>query len=365
MAPGSQARLVCEWPDLNLGEVVTVIRFDATQGYLVKTSTNLDEVWVPAHVLSNYNRKPWSLRFRRHRSRRTNEGSPVQETIAEGPLPEFSDKLKDITVQSGTKVVLRCKVRNCGQICRNSWKKLEPHLTVLRNGKFAMGDNGEGVALLSIDNARAEDSGTYAFTIGNEFGTSTCTAVLTVTSNYPPLPEPKIQVMSCSSVLLEWETPNYNQFLIEYCKLGTGEWVSPNNNQPIDSQVFTVESLIPGETYSFRIIATQNNIVSLPSIAVTLPVAENLRWQQEQFKRRYMELEEIDRGRFSVVRLARDRGTGVEVALKQVTRRKQNHHITQAEYSLLAGMQHVNIIRALALFDNAPLPGIDTIVLEL
>lgn len=78
-----------------------------------------------------------------------------------------------------------------------------------------------------------------------------------------------------------------------------------------------------------------------------------------------MELQEIDRGRFSVVRLAKDRGTGLEVALKQVSRRKQPHNITQAEYTLLASMQHLNIIRAMALFDNAPVPGVDTIVLEL
>lgn len=105
--------------------------------------------------------------------------------------------------------------------------------------------------------------------------------------------------------------------------------------------------------------------VSLPTIAVTLPVADTLLWQQEQFKRRYIELEEISRGRFSVVRLAKDRGTNVHVALKQITRRKQAHHITQAEYALLAEMEHPNIIRSLALFDNAPLPGTDTIVLEL
>lgn len=364
MAPGTQARLVCEWPDLTLGEVVSIIRYDATQGYLVRTNSNLEEMWLPAHILSNYNRKPWSFRFRKP-GRRTIDGHSIQETISEGPSPEFRDKLKDITVHSGTKVVLKCRIKNCGQVTKHSWKKLEPNLCILRNGKFIQTENGEGVATMCIDNVKVTDSGTYSFTISNEFGSANCSAVLTVTNNYPPLPEPKIQVISCSSVLLEWESVEYNQFIVEYCKLGSGEWNSPNNNQPINVQAFTVENLIPGETYSFRILATQNNIVSLPSVAVTLPVAENLRWQQEQFKRRYIELDEIDRGRFSVVRLAKDRGTGEEVALKQVTRRKQSHQITQAEYSLLAGMQHINIVRSLALFDNAPLPGIDTIVLKL
>lgn len=363
MAPGTQARLVCEWPDLNLGEVVTIIRYDATQGYFVRTNANLEEIWVPAHTLSNYNRKPWSFRFKKNNRRFDNA---IQENSApEGALPEFRDRLKDITVQSGTKVVLKCKVKNCGQVVKQNWKKLEPNLCILRNGKFIEGEGDEGVAMMSIENVKVSDSGTYSFTITNEFGSASCSAVLTVTNNYPPLPEPKIQVISCISVLLEWESESYNQFIVEYCRLGTGEWISPNNNHPVNSQSFTVENLIPGETYSFRIMATQNKIVSLPSIAVTLPLADNLRWQQEQFKRRYVELEEIDRGRFSVVRLAKDKGTGMEVALKQVTRRKQSHHVTQAEYSLLAGMQHMNVIRSLALFDNAPLPGIDTIILEL
>lgn len=117
--------------------------------------------------------------------------------------------------------------------------------------------------------------------------------------------------------------------------------------------------------YSFRIVAAKHKLVGLPSIAVTLPLAENAKWQQEQFKRRYLETGEIGRGRFSIVRQAKDRGTGQEVALKQVSRRRQPHQTTQAEYSLLAGIQHKNIVHAMALFGNAPIPGVDTIVLEL
>ncbi|CAH0547746.1 unnamed protein product, partial [Brassicogethes aeneus] len=363
MAPGTQARLVCEWPEATLGDVVTIIRYDATQGYLVRNNAHLDEIWLPAHILSNYNRKPWSFRFRKP-TRRSIDNTNTPDVIPEGPIPEFRDKLKDLTVHGGTKVVLKCRVKNCGPNNKQSWKKLEPNMCVLRNGRFLLGDNDDGVAVLNIDNAKLSDSGTYSFTLTNEYGATSCSCILTVLNNFQPINEPKIQVTSCSSVVLEWETTDYNQFNVEYCKLGTGEWILANQ-QPVASSRFLVENLTPGETYSFRVAAAANQVVSLPSVAVTLPVADNLRWQQEQFKRRYVELEEIDRGRFSVVRLARDRGTGVEVALKQVTRRKQPHHITQAEYAVLVGMQHVNVIRSLALFDNAPLPGIDTIVLEL
>jgi hypothetical protein len=364
MAPGTQARLIYEWPELTLGDVVTIIRYDTTQGYLVHTQTNSEEMWLPAHVLSNYNRKPWTFRFKKP-PRKPIESSCQENVIPEASLPEFRDKLRDVTVQCGAKVVLKCRVKKCGRNPKLNWKKLEPNLCILRSGRFLLGQEDEGVAMLVIDNAKLSDSGTYSVTITNEVGSCQCSALLTVTDPYPALQEPRIQVISCSSVLLEWESDYYHQFWIEYCQLGTGEWLSSNNNRVINSQTYTVENLIPGETYSFRIIAVQNKLVSLPSVAVTLPVADNLRWQQEQFKNRYVELKEISRGRFSVVRLAKDRGTNVEVALKQVTRRRQSHHVTQAEYGLLAGMQHINIIRSMALFDNAPLPGIDTIVLEL
>lgn len=223
----------------------------------------------------------------------------------------------------------------------------------------------DGLATLIINNVKNTDSGTYLCCVSNEVGSSQCTANLTVTDTAPSLKEPKIQAISSTSVLLEWEHDTYDQFYVEYCKLGTGEWISPNNNTAIKSNSYTMEHLIPGETYSFRIVSVQSKLNSPPSVPITLPVAENLRWQQEQFDRRYIELEEIDRGRYSIVRRAKDRVTGHEVALKQVSRRKQPHQVTQAEYTLLARIQHSNIIHAMALFDNAPVPGLDTIILEL
>jgi len=279
---------------------------------------------------------------------------------------EFLDKIKNLTSQCGSKVVFKCRVKHCGGNMKISWRKTEPDPCVLRSsGRFVISRTDDGVAMLVINNTRLSDSGSYLCTVSNEIGSTQCSAVLTVTDSLPPLHEPNLEVLSCSSVLLEWESDTYDQFLVEYCKLGSGEWLSPNNNQVVNSQSYTLEHLTPGETYSFRIVAAQNKLVGLPSIAVTLPVADNIRWQQEQFKRRYTELEELGRGRFSIVRKAKDRGTGQEVALKEVLRRKQSHKVTQAEYTLLAGMQHLNIIHAMALFDNAPVPGVDTIVLEL
>ncbi|CAG9773795.1 unnamed protein product [Ceutorhynchus assimilis] len=136
--------------------------------------------------------------------------------------------------------------------------------------------NNDGVAILSLENAKPNDFGIYSFT--QQFS---------------------------NTFVLEWENPQNEQFLIEYCKLGSGEWTS--SNAPISGNSFTIDNLVAGQTYSFRLVSYQTMAVSLPTLAVTLPVADTLLWQQEHFKRRYIELEEISRGKFSVVRLAKDR----------------------------------------------------------
>lgn len=363
LAPGTQARIIREYPKVNLGEVVTIIKYDANKGYLVCVNVVREKVWLPAYVISNPSQKPWNFRFKKPpRTLPTNGNIP--ESPQEGPVPDITDRLQDLVVQAGSKIVLCCRIRGHTPHCRQSWKKLEPNLCILRNGRFMMEPNGEGVALLTLDNAKPSDSGTYSFTIANEYGSASCSCVVSVTGGPGVLVEPTIQVLSSTSVQLDWDNPQKTPYYVEHCKLGSGEWTSPSKSV-ITESTYVVDDLVPGETYSFRLVSSQTKAVSLPSVAVTLPIGDNLLWQQEQFRRRYMELEEISRGRFSIVRLAKDRGTNVEVALKQITRRKQAHQVTQAEYALLAGMEHPNIIRSLALFDNAPVPGIDTIVLEL
>lgn len=372
LAPGTPARLICDWLDLHLGDVVHIIRFDANQGYLVRTSSRLEEVWLPPNVLSYQNRKPWSFRFRKpsfsSHGRKSVDCSSYQDNIImEITVPEFRDKMTDLTIQCGTKAMFQVRIKHCGKNVKFGWRKTEPDPCVIRqSGRFLISHSDNFTATLTINNARVSDSGTYLCIASNEIGSAQCSAKLVVTDSVQPVNEPTVQIISCSSVSLQWESDSVSaNYLVEYCKVGSAEWLCANLNKPVDALSFMVEHLMPGETYSFRIISLETKLVGPPSVAVTLPVADSLRWQQEQFKRRYTELEEIGRGRFSVIRKAKDRGTGHEVALKQISRRKQPHKVIQAEYALLASMQHANIIRAMALFDNAPEPGIDTIVLEL
>lgn len=131
---GMQARVVCEWPDLTLGSVVTVLQYEPVRGYLIKTNGNSAEIWVPAHILSAYNRKAWSFRFRKNGGRRTVESNSCPENLSgvEITCPEFQEKTRDVTAACGARVALKCRVKRCGGSVKISWRKTEPDPCVMR-----------------------------------------------------------------------------------------------------------------------------------------------------------------------------------------------------------------------------------------
>lgn len=154
-----------------------------------------------------------------------------------------------------------------------------------------------------------------------------------------------------------------NPYIVEYCRIGTIKWMK-SDDKPGRSRV-TVAALLAGESYTFRLVCPISGVACLPSAEIVMPLNETHMWQQQQFVSRYTSVSELGRGRFSVVRLASDMITGQPVALKQISRRHQDLGTTQEEYKLLASTQHPNIVRGLALFENAPNLGGDTIVMEL
>ena len=84
-------------------------------------------------------------------------------------------------------------------------------------------------------------------------------------------------------------------------------------------------------------------------------------WQTD-FERRYIELEELGRGRFGVVRKCQEILTGSEVAVKFVNRKRQPREQTLREHEALSGISHPNLIHSTGLFVTATS---DAIVLNL
>ena len=71
---------------------------------------------------------------------------------------------------------------------------------------------------------------------------------------------------------------------------------------------------------------------------------------QSNFERSYIELEELGRGRFSVVRRCQEIMSGNEVAVKFVNKRKQNEEDTLKEYRNLAHVKNPYIITSMGLY---------------
>ena len=84
-------------------------------------------------------------------------------------------------------------------------------------------------------------------------------------------------------------------------------------------------------------------------------------WRPD-FELQYIELEEVGRGRFSVVRRCQEILTGREVAVKFVNRRQQSRDQTRREYEMLRKLSHPNIVAASGLFVTA---SSDAIVMDL
>lgn len=174
------------------------------------------------------------------------------------------------------------------------------------------------------------------------------------------------RVLGSSRIEIDWEKRQIADVScsIECRTLPSQQWepVAKQANEPP-----VVLDMPPDASYSFRVVDDDGRM-TLPSTVVTLSRLEadnGAEWEAKQFIGRYLELDEMGNGRFGTVRRARDRGTGQEVALKQTPRHKQSRSLTRAEYDLLTSIHHPNIVRAFALFENAPRPGVDTIVLEL
>lgn len=289
--------------------------------------------------------------------------------------PEIVSRCKDMIAESGHSVVLSCHIRN--EISANTvWRKMEPDCMIITNStpKFqASYSASTGESRLQISNIEPQDSGIYVCAASNQFGIAQCAIGLTVmtTTEHPDTEDPNycadiyVEVVNPTSVRVSWDfsSSTTNSYIIEYCRTGTNNWIM-KDDKPVRAR-YILTGLTPGESYTFRLLCPNTNVASLPSASVTMPLSEQHMWQQQQFNNRYASLSELGRGRFSIVRLASDAVTGQKVALKQISRKYQDLTTTQEEYKLLALAQHPNTVRGLALFENAPLQGIDTIVMEL
>lgn len=287
--------------------------------------------------------------------------SPGAHSVAH-QAPEIVSRSQDCTVPSGATAILSCHIRN-HEHAKITWRKAEPNPAPIgQSAKFSYTVTAAGEARLVIAQTSLQDSGLYVCAVANRYGMTQCTVGVSVlASQLDVLSERSVEVVGPTSVRIGWES--LNVYLIEACEVGASSWMRLDDQPVRSKQILT--GLAPGESYTFQLVCPTSRATSVASAAVTMPMSETHMWQQQQFTNRYTTLSELGRGRYSALRLASDLVTGQHVVLKQISRRHQDLGTTKEEYKLLASAQHPNIVRGLALFENAPTPGADTIVMEL
>ncbi|KAH0504387.1 Kalirin [Microtus ochrogaster] len=289
--------------------------------------------------------------------------------------PEFLVPLVDVTCLLGDTVILQCRV--CGRPKPTIiWKGPDQNILDTDNSSatstISSCDSGE--ITLKICNLMPQDSGIYTCIATNDHGTASTSATVKV-QGVPAAPNrPIAQERSCTSVILRWLPPastgncTISGYTVEYREEGSQVW-----QQSVASTLDTylvIEDLSPGCPYQFRVSASNPWGISLPREAsefVHLPEYDaaadgaTISWK-ENFDSAYTELNEIGRGRFSIVKKCIHKATRKDVAVKFVSKKMKKKEQAAQEAALLQHLQHPQYV---TLHDTYESPTSYILILEL
>ncbi|XP_074857072.1 kalirin isoform X10 [Carettochelys insculpta] len=396
---------------VNQGEVVQILAVNQQNMFLVyQPATDHSpaaEGWIPGNILAPLTKSTtdnndgsikkscsWhTLRMRKRAEKETsgkNEangprkskdilGTKVSEIMnpnfIQEVAPEFLVPLVDITCLLGDTVMLQCKV--CGRPKPNiTWKGPDQNILDSDNstGTYTVSSCDSGEITLKICNLMPQDSGIYTCVATNEHGTASTSATVKV-QGVPAAPNrPIAQERSCTSVILRWLPPSstgnctISGYTVEYREEGSQVW-----QQSVASTLDTylvIEDLTPGCRYQFRVSASNPWGISLPSEPsefVSLPEDDaaadgaTVSWK-ENFDFAYVELHEIGRGRFSIVKKCIHKATRKDVAVKFISKKMKKKEQAAHEAALLQHLQHPQYI---TIHDTYESPTSYILVLEL
>ncbi|XP_047358806.1 kalirin isoform X2 [Vespa velutina] len=358
VVPGARVRLAADWGKLRAGDELVVSRLDGP-GLVVSHHNEKEELWIPASLVPNLSiSRAWSFRPSKIDSNK-DIVQPQERSLEKKGAPTLLASTSLIKATAGEDVRLSVEIINV-EAATVTWKKEdEKDNRIIREGDRYRLEQTAAFLYLEIVRCRHSDSGIYRCYVEHDTGSCWTEISLFITGVSGST---WARVVGSTKIEIDWEYSSVDSYSIEGRTAPSQTWVLMATD--VKHPPMTLE-LPPGASYSFRVVGKNGNITSSSAEVTLTGFEDNLNWETEQFIGRYLELDELGKGRFATVRRARDKGTGQEVALKQTPRHKQPRSLTRAEYDLLASSHHGNIIRAFALFENAPRPGIDTIVLEL
>ena len=241
-----------------------------------------------------------------------------------GTLKEDNFVDATCTVNCGDTAALRC-ARIKSSLSGGSgvrWMAPNGHMLINSGRKYSFGADADTVVLYILD-CDVRDSGEYSCVQYDNVESIITLRVKDIASEgLASQPEPpRVVDLRETTAVLALEHATDASFTVECCRITdpNKSWTVVNKNPA--GGICIVEDLTPGETYSFRVSVDGCSETSLPSNPLTVPplseviaVAVNNPlhkrnsfqdlddcWQRD-FERQFIELEELGRGRYAVVR---------------------------------------------------------------
>ncbi|KAK1165745.1 kalirin isoform X1, partial [Acipenser oxyrinchus oxyrinchus] len=286
--------------------------------------------------------------------------------------PEFLVPLEDVTCSFGQTVVLCCKI--CGRPKPNITLKGPDQNLVVNNIRFTIDIRDTGEILLKICNLMPQDTGIYTCVAVNQYGTASSSASIKV-QGVPTAPSrPEAQERGCTSVILRWLPPAstghsaISSYTVEYREEDSLPW-----QQCVVSTLDTfllIEDLTPGGQYQFRVSASNPWGISAPSEPSNIVMLSSndsscdgtgIPWK-DNFESAYIELSEIGRGRFSIVKKCVHKATKKEVAVKFVSKKMKKKDQVAHEAAITQHLLHPQFLSLCDIYES---PGSFILVLEL
>uniref|UniRef100_UPI00358FAC3B striated muscle preferentially expressed protein kinase-like n=1 Tax=Myxine glutinosa TaxID=7769 RepID=UPI00358FAC3B len=189
-------------------------------------------------------------------------------------LPDFIQTIRDVEVLEGGQAKLQCQV--CGSPrptvtwCHHGLR-LEP------GGNITMTQQKDTFCLI-IKLAKRSDGGVYKCVISNKAGKSSAYAHVYIIDQ--PLDPPEnvhVQNATSRTITLSWKEPKKIHSFIDPSSVtyavqnqvrGVNNWSDLATGLVVIT--YTVQNLIPGLEYSFRVITSSGNFCSKPSKPTTL-----------------------------------------------------------------------------------------------
>ncbi|KAK3082713.1 hypothetical protein FSP39_003330 [Pinctada imbricata] len=383
------------------GEIVQVLSSNQQNMFLVyrpaSASSPAAEGWIPGHVIGpkeegNMRKLSWQLfklRMQGLRPERkiSEPAIPVERKCKTLPrsISDFRERvssphdlqyemspsvlqpLTNVSVQAGDTATLTCRI--CGRPRPKLTWRFNDSIPVIRGSRVDLKYDEDGFAVLNLYQVTSADSGEYSCLATSNLGSVITRAQITVLDRPGAPRKPKVRNQVGTSVHLEWSPPAYitgdvqiQGYTIEIREINSDMWQAAIPYVPNTSQV--IGDLCPGSTYQFRVSSNNSIGMSEPSIEsdfVTIPteteMVENedgvLTLWKSTYDNDFSEIDEIGRGRFSVVKKCVQKCSGQDVAAKCLNKRQFEREIVELEFNTALSLQHHNLPQMFDLYDNA------------